>query len=192
MHSFVEVGEALARIKDEHQYIPAFETFEDYCRERWGIDRSYANHHIAAARAATIAAARGLPAPPTESAARPLAKLLNEAGGYDRTTGELRDPAKGEAAVAAGRDSRSTSPVGVVVIAAATATARTDRLAVLDIDDRPQAAAGRRPSGVAVDGRPGGYVVVNDGGWTGHAVAVSAGGAGRPRVTAMAVTRAAA
>jgi hypothetical protein len=38
LRTFVEVGEALMEIRDQRLYQDA--TFEDYCRERWGISQS--------------------------------------------------------------------------------------------------------------------------------------------------------
>lgn len=37
--TFVEVGDALQTIKLNRLYRMHYETFEDYCRERWGIGR---------------------------------------------------------------------------------------------------------------------------------------------------------
>ena len=39
LHSFMEVGNALAEIRDKRLYRAAFGSFTDYCRERWGIER---------------------------------------------------------------------------------------------------------------------------------------------------------
>ena len=74
--TFVEVGQALARIRDEDLYREAgFRTFEAYCRERWDMGRNYANKQIAAAEVVSTIVPKGLPAPSTESQARELAKL---------------------------------------------------------------------------------------------------------------------
>lgn len=42
MTTFVEVGEALADIRDSKLYRASHKTFDEYCRERWGFDRTYA------------------------------------------------------------------------------------------------------------------------------------------------------
>jgi hypothetical protein len=47
--AFIEVGSALLEIKDSRLYRATHKTFEDYCRERWGISRSYAHRMIEAA-----------------------------------------------------------------------------------------------------------------------------------------------
>lgn len=42
LQTFVEVGTALAEIRDSRLYRDTHGTFEDYCRKRWGLTRSYA------------------------------------------------------------------------------------------------------------------------------------------------------
>ena len=76
--TFVEVGNALAEIRDSRIYRSSHGTFEDYCRERWGWSNRYVNMHIASAEVATNLAASGTIVPVTESQARPLAKLPAE------------------------------------------------------------------------------------------------------------------
>src|SRR5262245_42800910 len=49
--SFVEVGSALAEIRDHRLYRATHKTFEDYCRERWGWNRAHANQIISGAEA---------------------------------------------------------------------------------------------------------------------------------------------
>jgi len=46
MGSFVAVGNALLTIRDRRLYREGFKTFEDYCREKWGVGRSYARYLI--------------------------------------------------------------------------------------------------------------------------------------------------
>lgn len=48
-HSFLECGMALARVRDEKLYREYFDSFQDYCKERWGWDRTYAHRLIEAA-----------------------------------------------------------------------------------------------------------------------------------------------
>ena len=43
LRTFVEVGEALLRIRDERLYRETHGTFEDYCRERWAMRREVAD-----------------------------------------------------------------------------------------------------------------------------------------------------
>src|SRR6516165_4696559 len=50
LKTFVEVGTALLEIRDHQLYLKqGFITFDDYCRQRWGWGRNYANKQIAAA-----------------------------------------------------------------------------------------------------------------------------------------------
>jgi phage N-6-adenine-methyltransferase len=60
LETFVEVGEALREIRDARLYKEQNETFEDYCRERWGMGRNFANKQIAAAE---VVAALGTAVP---------------------------------------------------------------------------------------------------------------------------------
>jgi hypothetical protein len=48
--TFVEVGNALLSIRDQRLYRVEYGTFEDYCRDRWGIGKSYANELIRATK----------------------------------------------------------------------------------------------------------------------------------------------
>jgi len=74
MRTFVDVGTALAEIRDSRLYRATHETFEAYCRGRWGLTKSRGNQLILAAgvieNLATIVAK-----PATESQARPLTRL---------------------------------------------------------------------------------------------------------------------
>lgn len=49
IHSFIEVGAALAEIREGRLYRESHSTFEEYCRERWGMDKRNANRYIEAA-----------------------------------------------------------------------------------------------------------------------------------------------
>ena len=54
MEEFVKVGLALKEIRDERLYKEdGFNTFEDYCRNRWEMGRSYADHLIGSAELRT-------------------------------------------------------------------------------------------------------------------------------------------
>jgi len=98
--TFIEVGQALLTIRDKGQFVDAgYETFEDYVKQRWAMSGAYAYVHIGAARISTMVEKHGLPTPPTERAARPLVRRMNDAGAVNTKTGELRDPAAGERAV---------------------------------------------------------------------------------------------
>lgn len=51
--TFVEVGKALANIRDKKLYRTTHRTFEAYCRERWQYRKSYAYYLINAAQVVT-------------------------------------------------------------------------------------------------------------------------------------------
>jgi hypothetical protein len=74
LKTFVEVGGALFRIRDRRLYRLTHETFEDYCRDRWKMGKSYANRMIAASEVVGNLTPIGA-VPATESQARPLASL---------------------------------------------------------------------------------------------------------------------
>jgi hypothetical protein len=73
--SLSELGWHLRAIRDERLYRETHETFEDYCRSRWGYGRHYVNRQIAAAE--TIDALPMVPngTIPTEGQVRPLSAL---------------------------------------------------------------------------------------------------------------------
>lgn len=77
LQTFVDVGNALAEIRDSRLYRQQYATFEEYCQERWGLTRRYVNHTIAAAG---VVANLGtmVPKPENERQARPLTKLEPE------------------------------------------------------------------------------------------------------------------
>lgn len=77
LKTFREVGNALMSIRDGRLYRSKFKTFEDYCRERWGFARNYANKMIAAAEVVSNLGTT-VPIPTSERQARPLASLPPE------------------------------------------------------------------------------------------------------------------
>lgn len=79
LRTFVEVGSALAAIRDGKLYRSGYATFEEYCRERWGFARNYANKMIAAAEVVTGLGTVVPNVPVTERHARPLTTLPPEA-----------------------------------------------------------------------------------------------------------------
>lgn len=81
MKTFVEVGNALAEIRDNRLYRATHRTFEEYCRERWGIKRSHAKRLMASAETTKNLApigATAIPCPANEAQVRPLTKLPPE------------------------------------------------------------------------------------------------------------------
>lgn len=77
LQTFVEVGSALLAIREKRLYRQLFDTFEDYCRERWGMSRRHANRTIAAAEVAGHLGPIG-PIPTSEYQVRPLTNVEPE------------------------------------------------------------------------------------------------------------------
>jgi hypothetical protein len=77
--TFVEVGEALATIRDARLYKDTHGTFEDYCRERWGFSRRHSNRLIEAAEVVGILGPIG-PTVTNEGQARALGQVVRDLG----------------------------------------------------------------------------------------------------------------
>ena len=75
--TFVEVGQALLEVRDGRLYRAEHGTFEDYCRERWGMSDRRARQLMTAAEIGTTVPA-DLPAPRNEAVARELAPLRSD------------------------------------------------------------------------------------------------------------------
>lgn len=75
LQTFYEVGTALAEIRDNRLYRAEFKTFEDYCDQRWGIGRNYANKVIAASKVVKNLGTNVPTLPVSESQTRPLTSL---------------------------------------------------------------------------------------------------------------------
>ena len=74
--TFVEVGQALAKIRDERLYRGTHPTFEAYCRDRWDYGRAYANRLIGAAEVVAHLVTIGTNwKPANEAQVRPLIGL---------------------------------------------------------------------------------------------------------------------
>jgi len=78
LETFVEVGTALMTIRNKKLYRFSFLTFEDYCRNRWGMARNYANKMISASEVISNISPLGTVVPTTERQARPLTQLEPE------------------------------------------------------------------------------------------------------------------
>jgi|GEM_PF-2853339 len=77
LRTFMEVGSALAVIRNERLYRAEYATFEDYCRRRWDMGRNYVNKLVTAGEIVTSLGTtvpkQHLPA--NEAQVRPLSKL---------------------------------------------------------------------------------------------------------------------
>jgi hypothetical protein len=76
--TFVEVGTALAEIRDAKLYRSDYGTFEDYCREKWGWKKSYSYMLIEASSIVKSLPQKVSTIVDTESQARELAKVEPE------------------------------------------------------------------------------------------------------------------
>jgi len=74
VQTFIEVGEALAEIRDGKLYRAGYGTFDDYCRERWGIGRGRAYQLMDAATVTREMSTVVDNPPKTEREARAVAK----------------------------------------------------------------------------------------------------------------------
>jgi hypothetical protein len=73
--TFVEVGNALVAIRDQHLYRESYTTFEDYLRQRWDLSRPYAYQLMEASVVVERVSAVADIVPVNEAQARPLATL---------------------------------------------------------------------------------------------------------------------
>ncbi len=81
MDTFIEVGSALAEIRDRKLYRLGWETFEAYCQERWGLARRTAYNMIESADAVcAIAHIPNVPAIANEAQAREVAAIIKTDG----------------------------------------------------------------------------------------------------------------
>lgn len=81
-------------MRDECLYRQEFPTFEAYCRERWGLSRTYAHYLVDAAAVVDILAVHNCEhSPATESQARELARLRTPEGRRgDQRAADRRHP----------------------------------------------------------------------------------------------------
>lgn len=75
LNTFVEVGSALLRIRDERLYRQGYRDFESYCQTRWSFNRAHAYRLIDAATVVQRLSPIGDRLPTSESQARELVGL---------------------------------------------------------------------------------------------------------------------
>jgi len=92
--TFIEVGIALAEIRDGRLYLETHSTFEDYCRVRWDLGRSRAYQLIDSAAVSTIADI------PNEAVARAAAPLKDDPEALRAAMAEAEADAGGKAPTA--------------------------------------------------------------------------------------------
>lgn len=99
LRTFLDVGQALAEIRDRRLYAEHHDTFESYCRERWGMSKTHANRLIASA--ATMEMLDGVEARPSnEAQVRPLTLLPadQQAAAWERAVEAAGGPSRVTAA----------------------------------------------------------------------------------------------
>jgi len=72
--TFLEVGRALAMIRDRRLYRDKYATYEDYCRQKWEYSKTHANRLVEAAAVAAVLTPIGVTVK-SESQLRPLVAL---------------------------------------------------------------------------------------------------------------------
>jgi phage host-nuclease inhibitor protein Gam len=77
INTFIEVGKALLEIRDNKYYRENYDTFEDYCQEKWQIGKAYAYRYISAFEITNNLSPMGdiLPLPENERQIRALSTL---------------------------------------------------------------------------------------------------------------------
>ena len=78
LDTFLEVGNALAEIRDRKLYRVEHKTFEDYCRKRWNFSANYARRLMFAAEIVEMVPIGTKSLITTESQARELSKVAPE------------------------------------------------------------------------------------------------------------------
>lgn len=81
IHGFYEIGSVLIEIQADKLYKSQYKTFEEYCKQRWGMTRDYAYKQIKATRALDNLYTNGIQkatSPLTERNLRPLTDLQPE------------------------------------------------------------------------------------------------------------------
>ena len=112
IHTFVQVGEALAHIKSEKLYRERFSTFEAYCQTRWNFSRMHAYRLIDASKTEKqlkMSPIGDIPLPKNEAQSRKLnglnekqkasaMVLAQEKAGDESITSSIIEEAVGEVA----------------------------------------------------------------------------------------------
>jgi N6-adenosine-specific RNA methylase IME4 len=84
LQTFLAVGSALQEIHDAHLYRETHGTFEDYCRDKWGLKERLAYKYMDASQAVgNLGSCPIGQLPANEAQARPLTTLRDDQGGMD-------------------------------------------------------------------------------------------------------------
>ena len=142
--TFVEVGEALAQIRDAKLYRESHETFEAYCQERWGFTANRARRLMEASEVAGMVPETVPMGTLNERQARELAPLKAEPEKMAEALAEAADQAQAEDRKPTAADVREAVRKRVDPLPPAKAETfakADDRAAELDLDKRARAAA---------------------------------------------------
>lgn len=123
LSTFLDVGRALLAIRDERLYRSEHETFETYCRERWGMTDRYARNLMQAAEVGTTVPVQN------EAQARELAPLLDQPERLRETWQQVNEQTAGKPTAAAIRS--IVRPATVTTTASETVQVDTDTGEVL-------------------------------------------------------------
>ena len=111
MTTFVEVGAAVAKIREGRLYRATHATFEEYCRERWGWSRQRAHQLITASEVVGELASTTVDAPTTERQARELVVVPKDERPQVMATATERAKAAGRKVTAKDiREARAPEP----------------------------------------------------------------------------------
>jgi hypothetical protein len=78
LETFIEVGKALMIIRDKRLYRKEYGTFENYCKDKWGVSRIHAHRLVESAEVISNLLPVGNILPDSERQARPLTKIEPE------------------------------------------------------------------------------------------------------------------
>jgi hypothetical protein len=109
--TFVEVGQALLEIRERRLYRESHESFENYCRDRWGFSRSRAHRLMDAAEVGAMLPMGNMP--DNERQARELARLKDDPEAVREVWAEVQEATNGRptaAAVSAVIQRRASDP----------------------------------------------------------------------------------
>lgn len=102
LKTFADVGNALLAIRDGRLYREQYATFEEYCREKWGLRQSRAYQLMDSAKLTNqLKSSTMVELPTNERQARPLAKLPPEEqpGAWQAATEKAKDAGRKVTAV---------------------------------------------------------------------------------------------
>jgi hypothetical protein len=106
LQQFIDVGNALVEIREAKLYQDQYETFEAYCRQKWGMSKTHANRLILGAQAvhqlgnievrpSAEAQIRPLTKVPESERGAAWARAVTAAGGRRPTAAQVQEAVSG-------------------------------------------------------------------------------------------------